>query len=259
MDKPLLWHLPISHYSEKARWALDWKRIPHRRRVMPPGLHPLGGLLLTRGQQFTMPVLTMDGRHIGDSTAIIGVLEERYPAAPLYPAEPDDRRRALELEDFFDEELGPYARRWAFHELLADPDGLKEFAVKQLEWAPGVPAERFGAFVGNFVKLRYSTEGDEEAAHARDKVAAALERLEAELDGREFLVGDRFTVADLTAAALFYPIALPPGCPWAPATRTEGFLRFRDSVRDRPGFLWVEETFRRFRRPARAGAETASV
>ena len=79
MTRPLLWHLPISHFSEKVRWALDSKRVPHRRRIMPPGLHPFGGLLLTGGKQYTMPVLEMDGRRIGDSTAIIAALEERFP------------------------------------------------------------------------------------------------------------------------------------------------------------------------------------
>ena len=27
MDTPLLWHIPLSHYSEKVRWALDYKGI----------------------------------------------------------------------------------------------------------------------------------------------------------------------------------------------------------------------------------------
>jgi len=31
---PVLWHFPISHYNEKARWALDWKGIPHLRRAL---------------------------------------------------------------------------------------------------------------------------------------------------------------------------------------------------------------------------------
>ena len=30
MDTPLLWHIPLSHYSEKVRWALDHKGIAHR-------------------------------------------------------------------------------------------------------------------------------------------------------------------------------------------------------------------------------------
>jgi hypothetical protein len=36
MDTPLLWHIPLSHYSEKVRWALDYKGIAHRRRVLGP-------------------------------------------------------------------------------------------------------------------------------------------------------------------------------------------------------------------------------
>jgi hypothetical protein len=33
VEHPLLWHIPLSHYSEKVRWALDYKGIAHRRRV----------------------------------------------------------------------------------------------------------------------------------------------------------------------------------------------------------------------------------
>src|SRR3954470_12054923 len=113
MSPPLLWHLPISHFSEKVRWALDWKRIPHRRRVMPPGLHPFGALLMTRGRVITMPVVVMDGRTFADSTDIIAALEERSPERPLYPSDPAERERALALEDWFDENVGSYARRWA--------------------------------------------------------------------------------------------------------------------------------------------------
>ena len=40
MPAPLLWHFPISHYNEKARWALDWKRIPHERRALAMGYVP---------------------------------------------------------------------------------------------------------------------------------------------------------------------------------------------------------------------------
>jgi glutathione S-transferase len=33
MNTPLLWHIPLSLYSEKVRWALDYKGIAHRRQV----------------------------------------------------------------------------------------------------------------------------------------------------------------------------------------------------------------------------------
>ena len=27
----MLWHIPLSHFNEKVRWALDFKNIPHQR------------------------------------------------------------------------------------------------------------------------------------------------------------------------------------------------------------------------------------
>src|SRR3954447_12245059 len=181
MSPPLLWHLPISHFSEKVRWALDWKRIPHRRRVMPPGLHPFGGLLLTRGEQYTMPVLAMEGRRIGDSTAIIGALEERFPEGSLYPA---DKARALELEDWFDENVGPYARQWGFNALLTEPEAVRQFAVKQTEWAPvDVPPAAFVPVARAFLAARYATADECGVEEARAKLVLGLDRLEAELDG----------------------------------------------------------------------------
>src|SRR5437762_11893007 len=101
----VLWHLKVSNYNEKARWALDFKRVPHVRRAVMPGAHRAVAAKLTGGTTF--PVLVLDGEAIGDSTRIIEALERRHPDRPLYPDDPEARRQALELEDFFDEELGP--------------------------------------------------------------------------------------------------------------------------------------------------------
>src|SRR5438067_5844023 len=73
-SRPVLWHIAISHYSEKARWALDWKGVDAVRRAPQPGLHMAIALGLTRGGCKTFPVLGLDGRAIGDSTAIIEAL-----------------------------------------------------------------------------------------------------------------------------------------------------------------------------------------
>src|SRR3954451_9750462 len=196
MGPPLLWHLPISHFSEKVRWALDWKRLPHRRRVMAPGWHPFGVLLLTGGRHYTMPVLVADGRRIGDSTEIIAWLEERFPDRPLYPAE---KARALELEDWFDENVGPYARQWGFNALLTEPEAVRQFALKQTEWAPvDVPPAAFVPVARAFLAARYATADERGVMEARAKLVLGLDRLAAELDGREYLVGDALSVADIT-------------------------------------------------------------
>ena len=118
--KPVLWQIKVSHYSEKVRWALDWKGVEHVRRSVVPGLHIPRVLWLT-GRR-SVPVLVLDGWAITDSTSIIAALEERWPDPPLYPSDPVERRRALALEDYFDEELGPHIRRALFHDLLPDSD-----------------------------------------------------------------------------------------------------------------------------------------
>src|SRR5215208_7563455 len=93
---PVLWHLKVSHYNEKARWALDYKRLPHVRRAAIPGRHAKIAQGLGAGRTF--PVLQLDGQVLGDSTLITETHERRYPEPPLYPAA-EDRRRALEIED----------------------------------------------------------------------------------------------------------------------------------------------------------------
>src|SRR3954452_14164730 len=89
-DPPVLWHLKVSNYNEKARWALDYKGIPHVRRAAVPGSHAKVARRLSGGTTF--PVLVLDGKAIGDSTRIIEPLEARPRAPPLYPADPAERR-----------------------------------------------------------------------------------------------------------------------------------------------------------------------
>jgi len=245
-DRPILWQLQVSHYNEKARWALDYKRIPHVRRSLLPGWHAVKARRLT-GEIETTPVLTLDGRAIGDSTHILAALEERWPQPPLYPEDEALRRRALELEEFFDEELGPHLRRAVYHELLPYPElTVPLFANGQRPWVRVLirltfPVLRIG--------MRQSMNIQPGAAEAsREKTVAAMDRLEAEIGPSGYLVGDSFTVADLTAAALFYPVARPPEFPYPSVTDPpEPAREFIDSLLERPGGQWVTEIYRRHR------------
>jgi glutathione S-transferase len=239
--------VPVSHYSEKARWALDYKRIPHTRRWPPGGFHPVATWILTRGRHQTVPVLVMDGEGIGDSTEIIRRLEERFPDPPLYPADPGERRRALDLEDYFDEELGPYVRRMAYHHMVSDPDLLSELALHQVQYGHDALLGVSKPILKRFLDLRFSTSSPARAEEAERRVVAALDRLDAELEGREYLAGDSFSVADLTAAALLYPFVLPPGSPWRPSRLPDAWVRFSEDNRGRPCHDWVTAMYGRHR------------
>jgi glutathione S-transferase len=190
---------------------------------------------------------------VGDSTTIIAALEERFPEPSLYPDDPVERRRALDLEEYFDEELGPNIRLLAWHEATRDPAMLADTTapdvpapLRRLRGAPAATASYASAFVG----VRYGVKSEQAADRARQRVVAALDQLESELGDSEYLVGDRFTVADLTAAALFYPLVLPPEGPRLAAPA--GFERFRLPLKERAGYRWVEEMFKRHRSQAPA-------
>lgn len=249
-EKPTLWQIDISHYSEKVRWALEYKGIDHGRRSILPGSHIPIALALTRGAQPTLPVLQLEGRNIGDSTEIIAALEARYPDPPLYPIDAEERARAIELEDWFDENLGPHARLLPFYELIQEPDLFAEIAAESVPGPLGKAKPVVGAYARAYTTIRWGANSDDGAAQAREAMIVAFDKLEAELeqgDG-EFLVGDQLSVADLTAASLFYPVVVPPEGPLNPGLpRPPALDRFRESLSDRRGFKWVEDTFRKHR------------
>ena len=243
---PVLWQFRFSHYNEKARWALDWKGIAHVRRSLLPGFHVPRVLWMT-GQK-ALPVLIVDGETIHDSTRIIERLERLRPEPALYPADDAERRRALALEDFFDEELGPHVRRALFHELL--PETEFAAAAFTLGFGPGTRRLYRALFPALRVVMRADMKIDDaRTARSREKVLAALDRLEAELQPSGYLVGERFSVADLTAAALLAPVVfLPPEFPYAPPGPLPApVARWREAFAGRRASHWAAEMYRRHR------------
>jgi glutathione S-transferase len=244
-ELPVLWQYSFSNFNEKARWALDFKGIRHRRRSLMPGGPK--GLWFSRGEG-TLPVLDLDGKRVVDSTRIIEALEGRQSDPPLYPADQDECRRALELEDFFDEHAGHDMRRVGFWELkdhlgygldfMTTDQPRAKAALGRLELRATFP------FVWRYLSKRY-TFNEEAAERSRGTLVAALDRIEAERNGGDYLVGDGFTVADLTGAALLYPLVWPPEFQYElPEPPKSEFL---ESVQGHPALDWISEMWRRHR------------
>ena len=244
-DEPVLWQYSFSNYNEKARWALDFKGMRHRRHSVMPGWPR--SLWLSRGDR-TLPVLDLDGRRVMDSTRIIAALEERSPAPALYPEDSDQRRRALELEDFFDEHAGHDMRRVGFWEARADlPYALEFMTTDQPPLAGAVARVGLRAafpFVWRYMSARYEFTEDA-VERSRDVLATALDRIESEREGGDYLVGGSFTVADLTAASLLYPMVWPPQFPYELPDPPR--WEFLEPIRDHPALDWIGEIWRRHR------------
>src|SRR5262245_63100945 len=172
---PVLWQFRISHFNEKVRWALDWKGIRHVRRSLLPALHVPRILWLT-GQK-SVPVLVVDGKAIADSTSIIAALERLHPEPPLYPPDGPARRRALDLEELFDAELGPHVRRMLFHALLPHTDyAAALMTVGESPFARRMYRAAFPLIRGA-MKLDLGIDADS-AASSRARVERALDRID---------------------------------------------------------------------------------
>jgi glutathione S-transferase len=246
VETPVLWHLEISHYNEKVRWVLDYKGVAHVRRAVTPGLQELTARRLRAGR--TVPVLEVDGSALGDSTKIIEELERRWPEPPLYPTDPEARSRALDLEDYFDEQCGPDARRVLFGDNLAEPETFVAMFNGPDRPRNGLLEALTPLFL-QVVKWRFQIR-PKSVEESREKVRAAFNQLEAGIGPSGYLLGESFTVADLTAASILGLIVVPPEFPYIkvhPDERTAQFRRFRDSLKGRPGFKWVEDMYARHR------------
>ena len=245
MDTPELWQFTSSHFNEKARWALDFKRVPHIRHSLIPGFHVPVVKRMTG--KTTVPVLKLNGEAISDSSRIIEALERAYPQSPLYPADADERARALALEDYFDEELGPYIRRWIFHVILPYPEFVRAAFVSHASKGAQLAHRALYPLLGPIMRRQMDI-NPASAEIARGKTLAAMDRLANELRPSGYLVGDCFTVADLTAAALLSPLARPPEFPYKTAVPLpEPFAKIKDSLTAHPAFRWTLQTYRQHR------------
>ena len=208
-----LYQLAISHYCEKARWALDHKQLEWRPRTMLPGLHVKPAMKLSG--QSSLPILVDDGQAIHGSSRILDHLDDRYPDRSLTPGEPELRRQALDWERFADERLGDDVRRICYHELLARPDVVIPLIAAGGPWYGRFLLRRIFPQLERRMR-RYMRIDATETARSSERLAAAVRELAQALSGREYLVGDRFTRADLAVSALLAPFVMPDGygVPW---------------------------------------------
>lgn len=202
-----LYTFRMSHFSEKIRWSLDAAGVEYREIRWTPFFHVLPALRHGRIGT-TVPILRHGGGYVQDSTRILMWLDSNMPGFHLLPRDPDQRKQALELEARFDR-VGAHVIRYAYSSILDDAD-----AVTQM-WTLDANAMQKRFIRSTFPALRAVFRrkfGFDAArvARSRQAITEALDFLDAQVaDGREFLVGDSLSVADITACALLAPIIGP--------------------------------------------------
>lgn len=243
MSEIALYQFAVSHYNEKARWGLDWKGIPHVRHSLLPGPHKLQMMRLSRQDQ--VPVLTDGAEVVVGSSAILAHLEARQLEPRLVPEDPALAEAALRIQREFDSEVGPAVRLGRFFEVLPDSGYMAA------QFTSDKPRHTQLLYRAVFPLVKRLMAGQmkltaENAEPARRKTEEALDRVAKEAGSGGYLVGDSFTIADLTAASLLMPAIGPPGCPQLPPPSKEA-ANWAARWADHPGAAWVREIYVRHR------------
>lgn len=193
----LLRQFSTSHYCRKARLALAYKQISYQVENLTPGLHifklkPLTGLT-------TVPVLLPQESGqpiaIADSTLILKFLETYRPEPTLTLSDRQLQTQASMIEDWLDESIGT-ATRFVYYDFRAG-------AGKQID--PSLFSQVLISVVRQQLKINKAT-----VELANSRLSTAIEALSMRWKNSIYLVGDRLSVADITAAALLSPLALIP-------------------------------------------------
>ena len=242
-----LYQFAFSHFCEKARWALDYKRIPYTQRNLLPGAHRSVARRLA--PKSCLPILVDDGTAIQESAAIVSFLDQKYPDHPLTPTNPDQAREAIEWEQFLDREIGLTLRLWFYYHTLPDRTRALRFLLD------GIPWYRRAAFALAFPRVRTRMVhamdiGAESARESELRLLAGLKKLDDALQDRSFLVGESFSRADLAACALLAPFCrVGKSHAEACSVLPEPLSAMRAQHRSRRYFEWVGETYEKHRQP----------
>ncbi len=196
--------IPVSHYCEKARWAMDYLQIPFQELAHMPPFH--SGATKKHGGK-SVPVLFTDTGVATDSTDILRYLDRLYPEK-LYPVEPELHLLGNELERLFNDTLGVQTRRWGYSYVLTPK-------LLYPKWTFGVPFWQKLLFpvifpkVNTIVRERFEIT-ETSAAESYREIELVFDRVNNLLtDGRKYLLGDKFSAIDITFAALAAPILQP--------------------------------------------------
>lgn len=214
--------IPFSHFCEKARWALDRAGVSYVEEGHLPVFHYVA--TYRAGAKRTVPVLVDGTTIVRDSTDIIAWADSKRPGSLIPFANAED---VLAIEDDLDNHFGPHTRRWGYFHLLPVKEAIQHITT-------GVPGwERAMLKVSKPLAvafLRRSLKIDEAGVErSRQKIEATFDRIEQVIgDGRRYIAGDRFSVADLTFAALAAPVVLPPNHP----TQTFELALFSQAAQD---------------------------
>ena len=195
--------LPYSPFCEKVFWAYDRCKVPYSTRSVFQGFFPT---TLMEFSAASVPITVDAGdRVLTDSKDVLDSLSAEH--SWLYPSP-----AVREVESGFGDAFGRAVARIVYYHLFSTAEGgvllrrvwkVDVSALERLLCDPLYPACRFAMYNG----MGLSGGVDEFLATVDEVFARVCNLLK---DGRKYLCGTpSMTAADVTFAALAYPLVLP--------------------------------------------------
>jgi glutathione S-transferase len=238
-----LYLFAISHYCEKARWALELYGIDYRPHFLMPGMNrPLAKKL--GAENGSLPFLVTNGMVVPGSSAIIdwGEANRTDGRASLAGGDPEAVRA---LERRLDDVAGIHVRRFYYSDaLLTMPGKVRPIFSRDLPLLPKLMLTlAWSKIVPKMIALMDL--GTAQGLQSRDIVLGELDWLDGLLsDGRTYLTGDAMTRADITAASLLAPFVNPPKHPsYATLELPTALAETIKDWQDRPVLHWVRRLY----------------
>jgi glutathione S-transferase len=202
--------IPISHYCEKARWALDRAGLEYREERHVQGIHRVASR--RAGGKGTVPVLVADDGVYGESEEVLRYADARVEEGErLFPLDSELREEVESVSRRLDAGLGPDGRRLIYAHMLPRK---REMLPANNQGVPGWEDRAFrllwplGKRLGERELRIGPTTIQDDGRRVREAFDEIADRL---ADGRQYLCGDRFSAADLTFASLAAAVLVPPG------------------------------------------------
>jgi glutathione S-transferase len=202
--------IPISHFCEKARWALDRAGVAYEERAHLQLIHRFAARKAGGGK--TVPVFVCAAGVLAESADIVAYADAQAPPARrVYPADAAGAAEVRALERDFDERLGPHGRLWMYHRLRGRRDLALDYGCTGVpDWERRLMPIMYPLVARGIDRFLDIT--PETARQSEAEVRATFDAIDERLsDGRRYLCGDEFTAADLTFSALAAAVLMPPG------------------------------------------------
>lgn len=232
----ILYHHGSSACAAKVRFALEEKQLTWE------GVY----IDILKGEQFhgdylainpkgVVPTLVHDGKIISESTVICEYIEDTFSQHPIYPASPFEKAEVRLWTKAVDEQLHPACSAITYvvsHRHTLIRNGLGSF--EDFLDAGGSDGKAARLLKWQWIEQGLSAPGVEDKIHL---YLSYLDKMEAALANSEYLVGSRFTMADIAMAPYLNRLAaLAMDQIWIDG-RLPNVERWFEQVQQRPTFV----------------------